>query len=483
MSELNENGLVLDKFPDILEQIEEDQRIEINPNIYTRDDELLGQLNNIFAERVSSLNDLGQAVYDAFNIDKAEGKNLDDLAALRGVSRIAASKSSTNRQQFIGNNGTNIPLGSLFSNPITGDLFITTASATLDALNCKSATLSVAQVLNSTEYQVVVNTTTYSFTSDSNATATEIVTGLKANIDADVGATWSASLSGDNLIISTDDESNIKVAVITYIAVTQVTIEGSLEALEFGDVVAPANSITNAVSTIIGLTSTTNLTQLILGRAEETDEELRVRAKNQSSSDSTGTIPSIEAAILSNVSGVTSVKVVENTTAVTDLDGRPPHSYETIIVGGIDSEVAQEIWRTKPAGIKLYGNTNVVIVDSNANPRSIDFTRPVVANIAVRVQYYMYDEEAFTPSLEQTITNIVVTHINSLGVDEDVIPNRIMGPIYNGTTGIGDMIIEVQQITNPADVPNPANWQSTKLEIGDSEFANITSVDVYVTEL
>lgn len=483
MSELNAQGLSVDRFPDILESIEESEKININPNIYTRDDEVLGQINNIIAERISSLNDLAQAVYDSSNIDKAEGKNLDDLGALRSVSRLAASKSSTNRQQFVGSNGTTIPTNSVLTNPITGDLFVTTASIAIDSTSCKSVKLNASQVLNSTLYQVTVNTTDYSYTSDSGATALEIVTGLKAEIDADVTATWSATIDGNYLIIETDTTSDIKVVVITYIQAVEVTVEGPIEAVEEGEIVAPANSITQAVSTIVGLISTNNLETLSIGREEETDEDFRIRIKNQSSSTSTGTIPSIEAAILSNVSGVASVKVVENTTAVTDVDGRPPHSYETIVVGGDDEDIAQEIWRTKPAGIRLYGNTNVVIVDSNSNARSIDFTRPVVVNIAVKVDYSMYDEESFTVNLEQTIINAVVEYINALGVDEDVIPTRLMGPIYSSTTGVGDMLIEVQTIANPGDAPIPANWQSTKLSIGDSEFANTTAVDVYVTEV
>lgn len=542
MSSLDSNGLVIDRLPEILESIETDEQSLVDPNLSFESDTVLGHLNNIMAERYASLNQLAQAVYDAFNIMKAEGKNLDDLAFLRGITRIAADYSNTNRQLFVGDNGTTIPYNSIFANPISGDTFTNPAEIQIDSLSCNYAKLEVMNVLDNEEYQITVNGTVYSYTSSASATANEILSGLKTEIDNDPGAEYTAALGGDVLTIETSDYNNkISVTTVTYISITEVGVEGYIRATETGPIVAPINSVTQIISVISGLTSTTNLEQLVLGRSEETDEELRSRIINYGSSNCTGTIPSIESAIFNNVEGVSSVSITENTknshiVSVSSVAGTfslgeavvggtsgaegqiieiidtdefriqmcslyleegeqitglvsgatatidksvPPHSYETVVVGGDNTEVAEEIWRTKPAGIELYGNTEVVILDSNGNSRTIRFTRPVAVNFAVKVTYSLYDEESFPVDGEDSMREAIVEHINGLGLDVDVIPGRMFGPIYNSTAGLEDITVEIQVIPSSGDTPDPGSWQSTTIAVENNEFASIGSVDVY----
>ena len=481
MAGLTANGLEIKRFPEVLADTEAAERANIDPNINTRDDELLGQLNNIFSAGVAEVWEACAAVYDAFNIAKAEGKNLDDLAALRGVSRITASKTS-GTQEFSGTDGTIIPTGSVITNPITGDRFLTDVAVTLTSSSCYNVTYSVRSLLNNTQYDLEVNDSVYSYTSDASATNLEILNGLKAQIDADTAATFTATVVNETLVLQTTD-TVLNASSITYLGVDTVTVRSTISADVVGDVVAPAGAVTSIITNVVGWNSTSNPNQLVVGRLEETDEELRVRIPQVTSSGSTGTIPSIEGALLANVDGITTVSVIENTTAVTDGDGRPPHSYETIVVGGDNNDVAQEIWRTKPAGISLFGNTNVIINDSNGNLRSIDFTRPVAINLACRVQYTKYSEEQFPSDGDTTILNTVLADINALGIDEDVIPSRLFGPIYSSVSGIDSLTVEVQTITNPGDVPVPGNWQTARLAINPDEFANITNVDITVSEV
>lgn len=55
---------------------------------------VLGQILDVHAASISDLDDLAQAVYDAFNLDNAEGVSLDNLAALVGLTRKAATYST-----------------------------------------------------------------------------------------------------------------------------------------------------------------------------------------------------------------------------------------------------------------------------------------------------------------------------------------------------------------------------------------------------
>lgn len=542
MSSLDSDGLSIDRLPEILESIENDEKSLVDPLLSFTSDSLLGHLNNIMAERFSSLNYLAQAVYDAFNVKTAEGKNLDDLAYLRGISRIGASYSSTYSQLFVGESGITIPANSIFTNPYSGDTFTNPSSITLDTSSCYSATLEVMDVLDNTEYEITINGDVYSYTSSGSATATEIADGLATQVTT---SDYTATSSDGNITVTSATPDEVTISTVTYIQAVSVETFGYIRATETGPIIAPENSITEITTIISGLTSTTNTEAVVLGRDEETDEELRERITLYGSANGTGTIPSIEAAIFNNVDGVSSVSITENAEGSYNMDlenvtgtfvtgetiegatsggsgliadisdsdqlrvvlcglefeegevitgvssgatatiekSVPPHSYETVVVGGDDTEVAEELWLTKPAGIKTYGNTSVVVQDSNGNNRAVSFTRPTPVNFAIRVTYSLYIEETTPVDREGAMGEAIEEFVNSLGIDVDMIPGRLYAPIYGSTTGLGDITVEVQKISSPGDTPDSGSWQSTTVPVENSEYASTTSVDIYFVEV
>lgn len=66
------------------------------------------------------------------------------------------------------------------------------------------STLGVNTVANSTAYTVTINGTAFTYTSDADATATEIVTGLKAAIDGGAEPVTTGIISGDEFTITSD---------------------------------------------------------------------------------------------------------------------------------------------------------------------------------------------------------------------------------------------------------------------------------------
>jgi hypothetical protein len=90
----------------------------------------LGQVLDPNADRMGELWELAQAVYDAFDIDAAEGVQLDNLGGINGVERQPASKSTT-VQRLGGLNGTFIPAGSKIKIPDTDIQFATDEDATI----------------------------------------------------------------------------------------------------------------------------------------------------------------------------------------------------------------------------------------------------------------------------------------------------------------------------------------------------------------
>lgn len=482
MAQLTAEGLQIDRQPDILDNLKDSARENINPNISIRDDEFLGQDYKILSLKLAEIQELIEAVNNNFNPYKAEGTNLDDIGTLLSIPRQAAAKSYTTTQRFTESNGFVIPVGTILENPITLDRFTTTSLITLSNLTCVKTELSVNQILNSTLYQVNVEDVAYTYTSDADATELEIITGLKASIDATTPTAFTATLDTTNnyLVIESVDSTTLKVTYEAYLEFESVTGIGRVEAENTGALSAPSNSITKMVTSTSVVT--TNPTAYILGRDKESDQDYRTRLLTTRNLSGKATVEAIQDNT-SVVAGVTTSKVIENILNVADGDGRPAHSFETIIQGGQDSDIGDAIWDAKPAGIESHGNTTVNVTDKYGNPQIVKLTRPTTVNLAFRISYTIHSETTFPTNGEDLIKDSVVNNTNDNTLGEDIIPISYFGGIISAVGYLEVLTVEVQQIVNQGDTPNPANWQTTKLSISESELAKTISTDIIVQEI
>lgn len=479
MSTLDATGLTVDRFPEIVDRIQTTQQAEISADLVYNDNTVIHQINSIVASMAADNAALVEAVYNAKRLSTATGVDLDYLGALKGIFRLNESRSNTSFQRFTGDAGALIPASSLFENPSTGDRFYNQDSIVLSSSECLTANITVLTLLDSTEYTVVVEGTTYAYTSDGSATNQEIVEGLRDVINADSGATYTASATATTLTIASDTNDTISIVVTTYLRVATVTIYGYLEAVNTGRIVAPPDTVTSIISTVAGLTSTSNDEQYILGRSTETDDEYRTRIAIGEGSPCLGTPPSIEAYLLANVAGIGSATVIENATSTVDGAGRPPHSYEVIVTGGTDADVAEAVWYSHGAGIELFGNTSEIYVDPRGRPHTVYFSRPTAINIAIRVTYTAYPEEVLPGNAEELMRTALVEYVNDLGGDVDVIVGRMFSVVYGAVDGLDDVTIETQTLTSPGDTPVGLDWDTARIEIDDNEFASTTGIDIY----
>lgn len=475
---LTSSGLVTQRYSEIVADLQTKLRNNISSTLDVSSTSYIGQVNSIFAAALADLNDLAASVHSAFNRDEAEGKNLDDLVHLIGISRISSSPSN-GYIWLTGTAGTTVPRNTQFAHSTTGDLYNLVEAKLLSPSSCYSVEYIVAQVKNSTTYTINVEGTSYSYTTSASATVSEIITGLydvfaAATLD---GFTVENDSNTALIITSTASTSELAITATTYLSVDNVTCVGSIEADEDGALEAALGSITIISTPVSGLTSATNPADLTEGRATETDEELRLRAAQSVQIAGKATVPAITSAI-ANVSGVSLVSVIENTTMYSDADGRPAKSYECVVVGGADADIGETVWDTKPAGIQTYGNTVVVVTDDNDNEHGVYFSRPVDQYIHVTIEYSLYDEEAFPSGGEDTMKSLITTAGNSLSVGEDVIAKRLLGPLYSGISGVGNTTITVG-VTEAAD-ELPSIYEDV-VEIGAVQIANFSTDRVYLT--
>ena len=480
---LTDKGFVLPRLSDILEQQRQEAR-EIfgdltspGDSVDVSDSSLLGRLIALDSIGDADLWEVAQMVYSAFDPNSATGIALDNIVQYGGISRLGASY-STAIGLFYGNNGTLIQEGNTVSASASGNQFTVIDSVALSPSQASGVTISVATVANNAVYSITYQTglsssSTVSYTSDSSATVSEILNGLKAVVDSS-HPLISATVSGTTLIFDRVDVfQSGNFSVSSNLAISKVKKIGNLQAVEIGPIEQEANTIDTVVTPVLGWDSVTNPLAASAGRLLETDEELRIRFRNTKLERSSNILDSLYSALLS-VEGVEEVAIYENDTDVTDANGVPPHSFLPVVLGGSSQIIANTIWENKPMGIRSQGNTVITVTDSQGFPHSVGFERPnpvtiyVVINLSLNPEA---DEQFPGDGAEQVKQEIVNYASNNIGVGDDVIWSRLFTPINN---------VPGHQIDSMFIGASPAPTGTSNIIIDFNELASFESVNIDV---
>lgn len=132
--------------------------------------------------------------------------------------------------------------------------------------------------------------------------------------------------------------------------------------------------------------------------------------------------------------------------------GRLAKSFEAVVEGGSDADVANKIWLTKPAGIQTFGNTSFTITDSQGEQQVINFSRPTPIYIWVTVALTLYSEETFPPNGQDLVADAINTYGNNLGIGVDVLLQRVLAQIFS-VPGIASGAMQIAATNGPGDSP------------------------------
>jgi uncharacterized phage protein gp47/JayE len=390
----------------------------------------LGRLIALAAPGEADLWEAVQEVYSAFDPNSATGIALDNLVALGGITRFSNTYTTT-QALFTGNNGTLIPAGSVVSSGTTGQSFNVVASVALSPSLASGVVVAVTTVANNTLYTItysrLTSSTTVSFTSGPSATAASILSGLKAEIDAN-HPTLVATVVGSTLDVRLDDIfQTATFSRSANLGFTKITKLGDLIAQNYGPIEQSPNTITTISTPVLGWDSVTNPISAVAGRFIETDEELRERFRVSKFERASNILEALYSALI-NLDTVEQVVIYENDTDVTDANGIPAHSFMPIVLGGISTNIAQSIWENKPLGIRSYGNTSVTIYDSQGFPHDIGFERPNPVTIYIDLDITTNSD--FPQNGEQAIKDAIAAYMEAqFGIGDDVVYSRLYTPI------------------------------------------------------
>ena len=259
------------------------------------------------------------------------------------------------------------------------------------------------------------------------------------------------------------------------------SVELNIKSEETGEYTnVSANTITEITNPMSGLDSVNNPDPTDGGQDRETNYALRERYRKSVSGPGGSTLASIRANILS-APGVRACNIEENDSFEVDSKGRMPKSFEAIVLGGADLDIANAIFDKKPAGIQSEGEITTEITDDSGNNQLVNFSRAIevdiYADVTLTIDSSLFPEDGETRVKDMLIEYIGGTNSNNdtllgLSLGEDIIYNKVIDAVM-GVSGVKDCDVLIGKTENPAGTSN--------ITIENDEVASISSENITIS--
>lgn len=217
-----------------------------------------------------------------------------------------------------------------------------------------------------------------------------------------------------------------------------------------GAVLANAGTLTVIAEPFTGWNSVTNPADAEVGEEAEEDSDYKLRQVDELSAAGGSTYEAVRAdflKLLDDNGFEGECLVLFNDTDATDGDGLPPHSFEVVIydgsTGGTNltaAQLAEQVWLSKPVGIKSHGVTTTVHTDSTGIGRSLKYTRPTVKDVYLEFDIKV-DPDVWqgAASLSLAETEVVGYGDDNLVNGRDVILRRLEAVLLTSVPGVWDV--------------------------------------------
>lgn len=431
---LTRDGFRRKRLPEILSDINRRVSDRLGVEIETGSNSLFGQLHGVFAYEIADLWEQAENTYNAMYPNTATGVSLSNAAGLAGISAISGTQSRLLATCY-GTDGTVIPYGAqITSSTENGSHWecIATNAAISKNKACYAAYSINSTIQDGTVYTIKINGVTASYTAVAGDTASKVLSTLMKSFP-------DIPYSMDNGILSirTTAKGETFATEAQNITISSIGTPIQFRCVTVGAVNQDIGTINQIVTSIPGWTGVLNQYAASVGQDAETDTHLRQRWNRSLFSRGSTNIDAIAEALAYNVTGVTTVKVYENRTDVTDTDGRPPHSIEAIVEGGENDDIAKVIWKTKAGGINTYGTEHGTTMDANGTEQTLYFNRPSPVKIWLKVVISENPDETLAPAAVQQIAEALLAKGQEQAVGEDVILQRYFSTIFKAASGVG----------------------------------------------
>lgn len=424
------NGFVRKRLPEIREDIFKSLEQNLGSTVSRQPNSMIGVLVGVYAAELDRMWQLLERdYYDRSPISASEG-SLDNTLAYTNVQRKKAQASYLYAVCY-GRSGMVLPANCQIKDA-SGYKWNIIEESTITLNDCVHVTLDVVAPAEGKVYSVQFdNDAVIKYTAQENDTALIVAVALASQSVEK----WQGSIVEGKLVFERSDRRYGAVVVPNEsFVVTQVGSPIRFDCEEYGEIEPLLNSVNYINTNYDGWFSVSNESETYVGRDYETASEVRQRYASAVFRNSIGMKESIKAALL-ELQDVTSVTIYENRTDET-VDGLKPHSFQAIVFGGDEEAIARTILNVAPLGIDTNGDICVRIEDSEGAAQDVCFSRLHEVQIYVKVIIKEYNEEILPGDAIDKIKNIVVEQIGKLSMGNDVIYQRLLGPIYSGVDGI-----------------------------------------------
>lgn len=432
-------GFVRKRLPEIREDIFKSLEANLGATVSRQPNSMIGVLVGVYASELDRMWQLMERdYYDRSPISASEG-SIDNTLAYTNVQRKQAQSSYLYAVCY-GRSGMTLPDNCQIrgSDGYKWDII---EESTITLNDCVHVTLDLVEPVADKVYSIQFGKdTVIKHTAAAGDTKLSIMLTL-ANKSVEG---WSASIVDEQLVFeNTDRRYGTVVVPNEAFTVTQVGSPIRFDCENYGEIDPLLNTVTTINTNYDGWFSVSNESEAYIGREFETAAEVRLRYASAVFKNSVGMKESIKAALM-ELQDVTNVTIYENRTDE-EADGLKPHSFHAIVFGGDDEKIARTILDVAPLGIDTNGDICVRIEDSEGASQDVCFSRPHEVPIYVKVLIKEYDEEVLPGDAIDKIKDIVLAQINKLSMGNDVIYQRLLGPIYSGVDGIGYIELSVSK--------------------------------------
>ena len=472
---LTRDGFKRKRLPEILDSLNKRVADKLGMEIQTGSNSIFGQLHGVYAYELSDLWELAQNVYNAMYPNTAEGVSLSNAAALAGITLIDAERSSLVATCY-GDNGTLVPYGSQIS-ASDADATVWTcmdSDSYIDAGKASYASIQIASdVSEGAQYTLTIDGVQKSYTAKSGDDKATVLVGLSSQFSF---TDKSFTIANDTMTLAMADQKNTFSIAATGISIIEIGSPVHFQCSTAGAIDPALNTITQILTTYAGWHSVANNVAATVGRDAESDISLRQRWSSSLYDRASAMTDSIAAAVYSNVEGVTTCRVYENNTDTEDDDGRPPHSIEAVVDGGLNDAIAQQIWNRKAGGIDTWGEESGVAVDSQGIAHTMHFNRPEQIKVWIKVVIGENPDETFPTAGIDEIAQAILDKGNEQEVGQDVILQRYFSAIFSATTGVG--YISLTACTGDV----AGSYTTNNIEINERQIAVFDASRIEVTK-
>lgn len=259
--------------------------------------------------------------------------------------------------------------------------------------------------------------------------------------------------------------------------------EGQMIAQEDGPILANAGAVNTIETPVSGWDTVNNEDDGTTGRPIETDPELRIRRAASLQVTGSATVNAIRSRLLEQVLGVTTARIIENRTDVVDADGRPPHSFEAVVAGGTDQDVADLIFEAKPAGIETTGTETLIVEDSEGIEQVVEFTRPIQRYIWMKITLDPNGIGTFPGDAESIAAQAALEKGETLSLGDDVIYQSFYGPIFRAVDGLEEITVTIAVSSDPNTEPASGDFAEDNIAIELNELALFDAGRIEVTTI